>query len=112
MPKLKEGDRVRVADREVTPEDRTAHRYYPHMAGLTGTVQNVYETGELAVKVDPHMLLKVARDVHETAVDRMRAKFLNAVSEEQKKQLTKEELEFGANYVILVRATDLERIAD
>jgi len=40
----------------------------------------------------------------------MRDKFLANVSEEQKKQLSKEELEFGANYVVLVQKSDLEPI--
>lgn len=110
MATLKEGDRVRVVEREATLEDRAQMRYFPHLAGLTGTVQNIYDGNQCAVRVDPDMLLKSAREVHEQAVVRMRDKFLANVSEEQKKQLSKEELEFGANYVVLVQKSDLERI--
>ena len=38
----------------------------------------------------------------------MREKFIGSVSEEQRKQLTKEELEFNAHYVQLVVSADLE----
>ena len=38
-----EGDRVRVVTRSVTADDRKANRYYTHMAGLVGKVENAYE---------------------------------------------------------------------
>jgi hypothetical protein len=110
MPKWKEGDRVRVKNRPVTEEDRRTNRYYEHMAGLVGSVQNVYSDEEVAIRVDPDSLSDVTRDVHATATQRMRDKFLNAISEEQRKQLTKEELNFDANYVLLVRTQDLEGV--
>lgn len=112
MPKLKEGERVRVVEREPTTQDRQNSSYFAHMAGLTGTVQNIYENGQVAVKIDPDMLLREVREVHDTAVQRMRDKFANSVSEEQRKLLSKEELEFSANYVLLVQAEDLELIKD
>jgi hypothetical protein len=109
MPKWKEGDRVRVVVRKVTEEDRKKNRYFDHMAGLVGSVQNVYSDTEIAVKIDTETLSDVTADVHKTATQRMRDKFVNSISEEQKKSLTKEELEFGAHYVLLVQAADLEK---
>lgn len=109
MPTWKEGDRVRVVSRPVTDEDRKKNRYFAHMGGLLGTVQNVYGPTEVAIKVDLASLSKVSFDVHRVAVERMREKFLGSVSEEQKKQLTADELNFNAHYVLLVQGTDLEK---
>ena len=108
MATWKEGDRVRVVRRAVTDEDRRKSRYFEHMAGLTGTVQQAYSEDEVSVRVDPTSMTEVTADVVKTATQRMRDKFVAGVSEEQRKQLTKEELEFVANYVLLVRSADLE----
>lgn len=111
MPSWKEGDRVRVVSRTVTAEDRKSGRYFEHMAGLVGTVQSVYSPDEVAVKVDPECLGEITSNVHATAVQRMRDKFLSSIGEEQKKTLTKEELAFNAHFVLLVRSTDLEPVS-
>jgi len=108
MPSLKEGTRVRVVTRPVTDEDRKKNRYFEHMAGFTGTVQNVYGPDEIAVKIEPETLTPVCSDVHRVSLDRMRERFLSSQSEEAKKQLTPEELAFVAHYMILVREQDLE----
>lgn len=109
MPTWKEGDRVRIAVRPVTEDDRKIGNYYEHMAGLTGIVQNVYGKDEIAVKVDPESLSDVTQDVHKEATRRMREKFLANTPEEQKKQLTQEELNFDAHYMLLVKSADLEK---
>ena len=105
----KEGDRVRVKQREVTAEDRKSFRYYDHLAGLVGTVQNVYGADEIAVKTDVSTLSRVAKEVHTEAVKRMREKFLNSISEEQKGKMSSEEKNFDAHYMILARSEDLEK---
>lgn len=107
MSKWKEGDRVKIVERPVTDEDRKKNRYYEHMAGLIGTVQNVYGPEEIAVKIDPESLTAVSAEVHKTSTLRMREKFLKDTSEEQKKQLSSEELNFNAHYMLLVRVEDL-----
>lgn len=99
---------MRVVSRTVTDEDRKKNRYFEHMAGSVGTVQNVYGESEVAIRVDPASMTKITAEVHTTATQRMRDRFLKDTSEEQKKQLTKEELEFEANYVLLVQTSDLE----
>lgn len=110
MANWKEGERVRVVSRAVSDEDRKTMRYFEHMAGLTGVVQNVYAGDEIAVKVDLDTLSKVTSDVHAKSTLRMREKFVSSVSEEQRKHLTKEELEFVPHYMLLVQARDLEKI--
>jgi hypothetical protein len=108
MPNWKEGDRVRVVSRPVTEEDRKKNRYFDHMANLTGTIQTIYNAEEIAIRVDPDAMKPITQEVHKLAVTRMRDKFLSSVSEEQKKQLSNEELNFDAHYVLLVRAADIE----
>jgi hypothetical protein len=110
MANWKEGDRVRIVTRPVTEEDRKKGVYFDHMAGLVGTVQNVYANDEIAVKIDPDTLSPVSSRVHNDATKRMRERFLGSVSEEQKKQLTPEELDFDTNYNHLVSGKDIEKI--
>lgn len=111
MPTWKEGDRVRVITRPVLAEDRRSNRYYEHLAGIEGTVQNVYGPEDIAVKADIPTTSEVAQTVHKEAVRRLREKFLANVSEEAKNKLSKEELNFDAHYMILVRSEDLEPLA-
>ncbi len=110
MSRWKEGDRVRIVNRDVTEDDRKTGRYFDHMSGLTGLVQNVYGPEEVAVKVDLETVNSAGRTVHKVAVERMREKFLSSIGEEQKKTLTAEELNFSAHYMLLVRSTDLEKL--
>ena len=110
MPNWKEGDQVRVISREVTDEDRKKNRYFEHMAGLSGTVQNVYSDAEIAVRIDPASMSKITREVHTTATQRMKDKFLDGLPQEQKRNLTEDELDFKAQYVLLVQTTDLESL--
>jgi len=105
----KEGDKAKIVSRAVTAEDRKANRYYEHMAGLTGTVQNLYE-GCAALKVDPEALSPLSAEVRQESIRRMRQKLVSSISEEQKSRLSKEELEFDANYMLLVQIEDLVKI--
>ena len=109
MAKWKEGDLVRVISREVTDEDRKKNRYFEHMAGLKGTIENVYSDLEIAVRVEPESMSKITRDVHTTATQRMKDKFLESLPQEQKRNLSEAELDFKAQYVLLVQETDLEK---
>jgi len=78
------------------------------MAGLVGAVQSVYSDDEISVRVEPASMTPVTAEVHREATMRMRNRFQSETSEEQKKSLTKEEMEFDANYVVIVQASDLE----
>jgi hypothetical protein len=109
MARFKEGDRVKVKKRATTPEESAATGYYDHMAGLTGTIENYYSDQEIAVKVDLDALPDVAKRVHKDATKRMRTKFEDSISNEQKGQLSGEELRFTPHYMLLVRAQDLEK---
>ncbi len=110
MAKLKEGDKVRVVTRPVNETDRTVHMFFEHMQGLTGVVSNYYTKEEVAVTVDLSSLIEIPKDVHNAATDRMRGRFAGEASEELKKLIGKEGLNFTPNYVLLVREEDLEKI--
>jgi hypothetical protein len=110
MSTFRSGDRARVVSRAVTEEDRRKNRYFEHMAGLTGTIQQVYSDDEVALEVDPDSMSEVSADVQKVATQRMRDKFLDRATEEDKKTYTKEELNFDAHYVVLIRPADLEKL--
>ena len=110
MPQFKEGDKVRVVSRSVTEDDRKSSTYFEHMSGLTGVVQNLYGADGVAVKIDTTSISKVTGDVHKESIRRMREKFLQNISEEQRKQLTAEEQNFDAHYMLLVKSDDLEKV--
>ncbi len=101
---------MRVVSRTVTEEDRKTNRYFEHMGGLVGSIQNVYENGEVSIHVDLSILGKVSKDVHSMATERMRNKFSDNVTEEQRKALTKEEMEFTPHYVLLLKNQDVELV--
>lgn len=105
MSKWKEGDRVRVVQREVTEEDRKSRRYYSHMAGLIGSVEYVFDDKMVGIKIEPSSLTSVSADVHREATERMRAK----ISDEQKKSFEPEEINFPVNFSLLVLESDLEK---
>jgi hypothetical protein len=109
MARFKEGDKVKVKKRPATPEDSAVTSYYEHMGGLTGVIENYYSDQEIAVKVDLDALPDVAKRVHKDATKRMRQKFEDSISNEQKGQLSNEELKFTPHYMLLVRAQDLEK---
>jgi hypothetical protein len=104
----KAGDRVRVAKRVTTNKDREDRTYFDHMAGLEGEVTNVYEDG-VAVKIDIVSLGEISAEIHKFATVRMQQKFMDNSSEEDRRQLSKEDLEFQANFMLLVQPADLER---
>lgn len=104
----KPGDRVKVRQRKATDADREGLTYFEHLGGLTGTIRNVFNQDEIAVSIDFASMPEGMLTAHTEAVKRMRAKFLAGLSEEQRRGLSPEEKRFSANYVILVKASDLE----
>lgn len=84
--------------------------YFEHMQGLTGSVANYYNKEEVAVQIDPDALTGIPREVHDLATKRMHDRFQRDSTEDVRKALTKEEMSFPANYVLLVREVDLEKI--
>ena len=109
MAKFNEGDVVQVVSREATPADAKNQTYYPYFAGLTGTVDKVYDS-EVCVKVDPEALPADVLKRHTEIQESIKRKWLNGLSGEARNRLTPEEKQFKLSYTILVQATDLEKI--
>ena len=109
MPKFNEGDVVQVISREVTPADTKNQTYYPYFAGLSGTVDKVYDN-EMSVRVDEEALPEDVRKRHAEIQESIKRKWLNGLSGEARNRLTPDEKQFKLAYTILVQAADLERI--
>ncbi len=109
MSKVKEGDKVRIVGTKSEDTSGLSEKLFPHLVGLEGEVSNRYSGTEVAVQVDLDSLSPEMKKVHAEATNRLRAKFLENVSDEAKKQLSKEELEFTPHYVALVSEADLEK---
>lgn len=97
--------------RPVTEDDRKSQKYFAHMGGMTGTVENVYADDLLAVRVDEASLTAANTRVHNDSCERIRQKFLLQTPEEVKKLMTKDELNFRAHFMQLIRSSDLEKIS-
>jgi hypothetical protein len=104
---FKEGDRVRVADREATADDAKAVLFFNHFRGLTGTIQKVYAEQHAAVEIDneslPEPILRRHIEVQET----MKAGWLDKLSDEARNRLTDQERDFRLRYTVLVALNDL-----
>ena len=106
--KLKEGDRVRIADREATPEDAKTGLFQNHFRGLTGTIQKVYATNEVAIEVDKETLSDAIATRHTEMQEQMKSKWLDGLSDEARNRLTPKERDFKLRYSVLVSLDDLK----
>ena len=104
---FKEGDRVRVSDREATAEDMKTGMFQNHFRGLTGTIQKVYATNEVAVEVDQSTLSESIAARHLEMQEQMKNKWLDGLSEDARSKLTPKERAFKLRYTVLVTQTDL-----
>lgn len=107
--RFKQGEYVRIVDREATPADAKNGTYYPYFGGLAGTVDRVYDK-EICIKVDPESLPKDVSKRHRDIQESIRRKWLDSLSGEARNRLTPEEKRFELAYTILVRSSDLERV--
>jgi ribosomal protein L21E len=104
---FKEGDRVRIVDRDATAEDLKSGLYYNHFRGVTGTVQKMYAT-EVAVEVDQATLNEAVAVRHNEMQEQMKNKWLDSLSEEARNRLTPKERDFKLRYTVLVAVKDLQ----
>lgn len=106
MAKVKEGDAVIIASREQTAGDLKSGLYYPHYAGLYGTVLKVYGE-EAAVNVDRDALPKEIRVRHEEGEKAMKQKWMDGLSEEARGRAGERDKNFALTYAVLVAVTDI-----
>ncbi len=109
MLRLKEGDAVRIVDREPTQADLRSGLYYNHYRNLAGTVFKLYGAGEsqqAAVDVGLESLPVEVAARHREVTDQMRA---NLTGEARRGSGPGGENEFRLRYVVLVSSADLVR---
>jgi len=106
--RFKEGDYVRIVEREATPGDAKSGLYYPYFCGLAGTVDRICGK-EVCVNVDLEALPEDVMKRHKSIQESMRRKWLNGLSNEVRNKLPSEEKRFDLAYRILVHSTDLQK---
>ena len=106
--KFKEGDRVRIVDREATPEDAKSGMFHNHFRGLVGVIQKVYATNEVAIEVDQSTLAEPIAVRHIEMQEQMKNKWLDGLSDEARNRLTPNERNFNLRYTVLVSLNDLK----
>src|SRR5579883_3011448 len=99
---FKEGDRVQIVDREATADDAKSGLFYNYFRGLTGTVQKIYATEEVAVEIEPDSLSELVAKRHGDTQEQMKTKWLDGLSEEARNRLTDAERDFRLRYTLLV----------
>ena len=105
---LKEGERVEIVDREANADDVKSGMFYNFFRGLTGTVQKVYATDEIAVEIEQESLPDAVANRHTDVQENMKSRWLDGLSEEGRNRLTDKERDFRLRYTLLVHAKDLK----
>ena len=109
---VKAGDTIRVATRELTPEDTKSGLYYSYFGALTGKVDRVYPDGSICVDVDLDSLSEETRTRHVAMQEAERKRWLEGLSDEVRNRLTAEQKQLKMSYRILVSKQDLEIIEE
>lgn len=109
MQRWKEGDQVRIVERNTTSADSKSGLYYSFYAGVTGTLFKLYGNGptaQAAIDVDIESLPEDVARRHMETRDRMLA---SLSGEARRQSLVGGDHEFRLRYVILVGVVDLTR---
>lgn len=106
---FKEGDFIKIIDRETTPADAKSSTYYPFYRGLVGVVDRVYDEKEVCIKVDTDSLPADVLKRHVQVQDAIKKKWLNNLSGEARNRLSAEDKQFTLAYTLLVQMNDLEK---
>jgi len=106
---FKEGDYVRIIERDVTSTDLKNGTFYPYFRGLAGVVDRIYDK-EICIRVDPETLPEDVLKRHLDIQESIKQKWLNGLSGEARNRLTPQEKQFELAYTMLIQSTDLEKI--
>jgi hypothetical protein len=106
---IQQGDAVTVTKRDITPADAKSGLYYPHFAGMSGTILKVYGE-EASVLVDRDSLPEAIRTRHLENEEGERKKYLDRLSEAARGSLSDKEKKFPLQYTVLVSLKDLEKM--
>ncbi|MBI2844710.1 MAG: hypothetical protein HYX78_15060 [Armatimonadetes bacterium] len=104
---FKTGDRVRIADREMTLADVKSGMFYDYFRNLAGTVEKIYEDHTVCVCVDQDSLPDNVRKRHINVQDAIRRRWMDGLGSEQRERLTEAQKSVVLSYNILVNSSDL-----
>lgn len=107
MAQVKSGDNVKIIKREVTPEDTKSGLYYSFFGDLIGKVDRVYDDGSVSVDIDINSLTRDMREMHLGIQEAEHKRWLDNLSEEMRRRLTKEQKQLTMSYMVLVGVKDL-----
>ena len=107
--RFKEGDYVKIIERDVTSTDLKNGTFYPYFRGLAGVVDRIYDK-EICIRVDPETMPEDVLKRHLDIQESVRQKWLNGLSGEARNRLAPADKQFELAYTILVQSTDLEKI--
>ncbi|HEY3331268.1 MAG TPA: hypothetical protein VGK19_14665 [Capsulimonadaceae bacterium] len=106
--KFKEGERVKISEREPGTPDPKVLTFYPFYANLTGKVIKAYPDNTIAIDIDRGSLPEPIRLRHEASEQVMRDKWLGSLGEEERERLSEKHKNFSLRYTLLVSANDAE----
>jgi len=109
MATFKQGDAVAIVARDQTSADIKSGLYYPHYAGMRGTILKVYGE-EASVLVDRETLPEGILKRHEFNEKAERGRYLDRLSEAARNTLGEKERNFTLNYAVLVALKDLTAV--
>ena len=108
MPtQYKEGDRVQITDRAATAEDVKSGLFYDYFRGMTGIIQKIYATEEVAIELEPESLDESVARRHADVQEQMKTRWMDNLSEEARSRLEPAEKDFRLRYSVLVTLKDL-----
>ena len=105
---FKIGDRVIIKTREATEEDIASRLYYNFFGGLYGTVVKQPEENNYAINIDRESLKPDFLARHKEIEKLERKRWLDGLSEEQKRNMTAEQKQYHLDYTLIVNEKDLE----
>lgn len=107
-PKFKDGDRIRIQERDSGTPDPKALTYYPFYKNLSGKVIKSYPDNTVAIEIDRGSLPEDVRLRHEASEQSMRDKWLGGLGEEEREKLSEKHKNFSLRYTLLLNANDVE----
>ena len=110
MSPLKIGDRVKVAQREMTAADYKTGLFYDYFCKLTGTIERIYEDKTVCVRVEMDSLPEDVRKRHLEVQEAVKKRWMSGLSQEQRDKLSEADKAVKLGYNILIGEPDVEVI--
>jgi hypothetical protein len=107
MASVKVGDRVRIADRDLSLADMKSGLFYGYFRNLTGKIERLYDDDTVCIDVDIESLPQEIADRHVEMQNAARDKWIAGLSQEQRGRLSEQDKQFKMSYKVVVAAADV-----